>query len=220
MISTGNDVVALKAIDIARTQQRNFYTKIISASEEELFHQQAPGKIDLVHFVWLLWSIKESVYKFLQRITPELVFSPTRTVISQLKLPANLTAAFDGQTDGWDFDDDEVYKATVSFEGNTLYSRSIIGEEFILSVVNNEDNFEDTRWGIGRTDSAELSDQSEAVRVLLIDQLRKLFPGDHLQIDKTPQGYPILLRNGVETAIPVSLAHHDHYVAYSFVYGK
>ena len=36
MISAGNDIVALNAINITRTKQPRFYSKILSAAEIEL----------------------------------------------------------------------------------------------------------------------------------------------------------------------------------------
>jgi phosphopantetheinyl transferase (holo-ACP synthase) len=217
MISTGNDIVALKAINIARTKQPNFYKKILSVSEKELYDQQFSGKILLENFVWLLWSVKESAYKYLQRITPDLVFSPTRTIVSQITLPVNNTTI---KLEGCGFDDDHVYTALVTFGADTLYSCSIIDDEFIFSVVNHGDSFEDTSWGIKLIDSNEAEYQSKAVRAFLIDRLNILFPGDDLQIGKSTHGYPVILKGEVEIPVPVSLAHHDRYVAYSFQMNK
>ncbi len=54
MISTGNDIVALKAINVARTTQENFYKKILSGSEIILYHEHISERISLATFVWLL----------------------------------------------------------------------------------------------------------------------------------------------------------------------
>ncbi|MDB5022647.1 MAG: 4-phosphopantetheinyl transferase superfamily protein [Mucilaginibacter sp.] len=213
MISTGNDIVVLKAINIARTRQGNFYGKIISVSEKDLYDRQLAGRIPLENFVWLSWSIKESVYKYLQRITPELIFSPARIIISQILLPSDHRAT---GLEGRGFNDALVYKSAVTFGDHTLYSRSIISEEFIFSVVNHADHFEHTCWGIRLISSPEPAHQSEAARVFLTERLHTLFPADQLLISKSPHGYPVILKNGAQIPIPVSLAHHDHYVAYSF----
>jgi phosphopantetheinyl transferase (holo-ACP synthase) len=213
MISTGNDIVALKAINIARTKQHNFYKKIISVSEKDLYDRQLSGKMPLENFVWLLWSVKESVYKYLQRITPELIFSPAKIMVSQIGLPSGHTAT---KLEGRGFDEGTVYKSAVTFGDHLLYSRSIISEEFIFSVVNHTDNFEHTWWGIRLISSSKPGHQSKEVRVFLADRLNTLFPHNELLISKSPHGYPVILKNGAETPIPVSLAHHDHYVAYSF----
>jgi len=213
MISTGNDIVALKAINITRTKQQNFYSKIISDSEKSLYDQQFSESLPFEHFVWLLWSIKESVYKYLQRITPGIVFSPTRVIINQLEAPANNTiSVFEGR----DFNDKIVYKGVVEFGAHILYSRSIIAEDFIFSVVNHMDNFERVLWGIRPIDSDEPDRQSETVRTFAITMLNSLFPDAELQIGKNIHGIPVLLKNGIEIPVPISLAHHDHYVAYSF----
>jgi len=213
MISAGNDIVALKAINIARTKQQNFYSKIISDSEKSLYDQQFSGRLPFEHFVWLLWSVKESVYKYLQRIIPELVFSPTKIIINQLNAPTNdPTLVFEGR----DFNDNIVYKGVVEFGAHTLYSRSIITETFIFSVVNHTDNFERVLWGIRPINSAEPGRQSEGVREIALAMLNSLFPDAKLKIDKNLHGIPVLLKDGVEIPVPVSLAHHDHYVAYSF----
>jgi phosphopantetheinyl transferase (holo-ACP synthase) len=212
MISAGNDLVALKAINIARTKQKNFYRKIISDSEKDLYDSQLSDNLQLDVFVWLLWSVKESVYKYLQRITPELVFSPTRITIDQLVLPAD---NFVKQLEGRGFDDNSVYKGVTSFGNHTLYSRSLISEEFIFSVVNSTDNFEDVRWGIQWIGFSEPDNQSKAAREFLIKVLGALFPGNNLLVSKSPHGFPIILKDGVEIPLPVSLAHHGHYVGYS-----
>ena len=212
MISTGNDIIALKTINIARTKQKNFYRKIISASEKDLYDRQFSGRLPLDIFVWLLWSVKESAYKYLQRITPELVFSPTRIIIDQLALPVG---NFVGQLEGKGFDDDSVYKGVVSFGDHMLYSKSVINEEFIFSVVNCTDDFGHIRWGIQLIHSSEPDAQSKAVREFIIKALGPLFPDGDLLVDKSQYGYPIILKDGVEIPLPVSLAHHGHYVGYS-----
>jgi phosphopantetheinyl transferase (holo-ACP synthase) len=212
MISTGNDIIALKTINIARTKKENFYRKIISASEKDLYDRQFSDKLPLDVFVWLLWSVKESVYKYLQRITPGLVFSPTKIIINQLVLPAcNFVEQFEGRG----FNEDSVYKGVINFGEHTLYSRSLINEEFIFSVVNCTDDFGHIRWGIQLIHSSEPDAQSKAVREFLIKALGPLFPGSDLLVDKSPHGYPIILKDGVEIALPVSLAHHGLYVGYS-----
>jgi phosphopantetheinyl transferase (holo-ACP synthase) len=218
MISTGNDIVALKAINIARTKQFRFYSKIISFAEKELYDQLVADKIPFENFVWLLWSVKESAFKFLQRITSDLVFSPSKIIIKQLVLPVQqlVTRLEGGETEGCGFDDKTSYKCTIEFGANRLYSRSIISEELIVSVINHEDNFENTCWGLKAINSAAPAHQSKTVRSFLVNRLNGLFPDADLNISKSPSNYPILLNGSEEMAVPVSLAHHDHFVAYSF----
>lgn len=218
MTSTGNDIVALKAINVARTKQPNFYSKIISPEEKNLYDQKFAGKIPFKNYVWLLWSVKESAYKYLQRITPELVFSPTRILTTLLELPADQKSIkFDeNKAEGQGFDKGSVYKGIAGFGTDMLYFSSIVNGDFIFTVVNNVDDFNDTCWGIQLIDSAEPQDQSKAVRELLLNRLNSLFPGGKWQIEKSPHGYPVLLKDGFEMEMPVSLAHHEEWVGYVF----
>ena len=87
MISAGNDIVALNVIDIQRTQSPAFYAKFITPTEFELYN---PNEITLINFVWLLWSAKESAYKYLKRINSELIFAPIKIKVVSLDIVVSL----------------------------------------------------------------------------------------------------------------------------------
>ena len=57
MAGAGNDIVALKAIDVSRTKQSNFYSKIIVPAEKSLHDRTLSTVLPLELFVWLAWSI-------------------------------------------------------------------------------------------------------------------------------------------------------------------
>jgi phosphopantetheinyl transferase (holo-ACP synthase) len=213
MISTGNDIVALKAINVARTKQQNFYCKIITDSEKALYDEQFSDRLPFEQFVWLAWSIKESVFKYLQRINPDLIFSPSKISVSEL-----VATSVKGLShfEGRGFDVGAVYKSVANFNPYTLYSQSILTEDFIFSVVNHTNNFEKVLWGVKKIDSTDSDDQSKAVRTFALAMLNTLFPDSELEIDKNSHYCPIILKNGDEIPVPISLAHHDHWVAYSF----
>lgn len=213
MISTGNDIVALKAINVARTKQQNFYSKIITGTEKALYDEQFSDWLPFEQFVWLAWSVKESVFKHMQRINPELIFSPSKIKISQLTAPSDGSPSY---FQGRSFNNKSVYRGVVEYSPDTFYSRTIITDDFIFSVVSYADNFEQVVWGIKKIDSTDADDQSKAVRAFALAMLNTLFPGAELEIDKNNYSCPIILKNGVEISVPISLAHHDHWVAYSF----
>jgi len=202
MLGTGNDIVALAAIDIQRTRQVKFYSKILSAFEQHLCVENEL-QLPLENFVWLAWSVKESVYKFLQKSMPDLVFSPTKIIITKLD-------------PGLDFEGKVVYKGIVQYHSYTLYSRTIIDKDYIFSVVNFSDDFRQTSWGVKQIVSSEHAYQSSAVREFLLADLNKLFPGNNFTIDKSRHGWPFIMNDNKEIPLPVSLAHHHCYVAYSF----
>lgn len=222
MKSAGNDIVALSTIDKQRTNHIRFYSKILSVSEQALYLRQEPGKMPFEKFVWLLWSIKESAYKYLKRKIPSLVFSPTKIVIRQMDTPSCRTITGFGHTQ-WenkaDDPDGEFYKGVIAWESGILYFRSKIHTELISTVVNDDEDFEDTWWGIRSIDHAAYDHQSKAVRAFVLDRINFILPGGnhHLRIGKSPLGCPVVLKGTDEMDIPVSLAHHDRFIAYSFL---
>jgi hypothetical protein len=199
--STGNDIVALIATDKERTSRSRFYSRILSAEEQTLYRQQwSPEELPFDHYVWLMWSIKESVYKYSSRIDREPVFSPLKIPVHRLDPPSG----------------DEFYKGITGYGPGTLYSRSIIRDGAIVTAVSGDEDFEDTRWGFTVIGSSNYADQSMAVRTLALNKLQAVFPRRGLRIEKACSGFPVLLEGKTPLDIPLSLAHHDRYVAYSF----
>jgi phosphopantetheinyl transferase (holo-ACP synthase) len=204
MSSTGNDIVALAAVDRPLTHHNRFTSKILSETERSLYDRQPPAGMLFENFVWLLWSVKESVYKYLKRTEPGLVFSPTRIVIQKLDAPTG----------------DGLYKGKALFGPHSLYFQSNLQPEFIASVVGDEENFDNIAWGIRSIDYSDYHHQSGAVRTFALDHLHSLVSGigarEDLRIEKNRQGCPILYRGSEEIKIPLSLAHHGHFISWSF----
>src|ERR1035441_10308452 len=102
-------------------------------------------------FVWLLWSVKESVYKYLKRIVPGLVFSPTKIFIHGIDPPYRQALKSFGGIQ-WENNksesSEELFKGVIICGSDIFYSRSKIHDELISTVVSNDKNFENTIWGI------------------------------------------------------------------------
>lgn len=224
MKSAGNDIVALKAINRQRTNHFRFYSKILSVSEQSLYYRHGFAEMPFEKFVWLLWSIKESVYKFLKRAVPGLVFSPAKIIIQGIDPPYRRTITRFGGIQ-WENKNNEsckeFYKGVIVFGSDIFYYRSKIHDELIATVVSNDENFENIWWGVKSIDHAAYDNQSKAVRAFILNRLNSILPGgnDDLRIGKCPLGYPVVLKRAKEMNIPVSLAHHDHFIAYSFLLG-
>ncbi len=220
MRSAGNDIVALKTISTKRTGNKRFYSKILSDTELELYHQQAFGEMPFENFVWLLWSVKESMYKFLKRSIPHLFFCPSKFIVQHIHFPHYVSGIkFTGnQLENTDLCDEDFCRSIIFFENNIFYSRSVIQDEFISTVVNDSENFSKICWGLKSIDDASYENQSKEVRVFILNKLNYFFPNDNLRIEKHPAGYPLLLQEEKEINIPVSLSHHDHFIAYSFIF--
>ncbi len=217
MISTGNDIVSLDAIDRQRTIQPRFYSKILVPSEQALYPLQGSSGLPFEHFVWLLWSIKESAYKYRQRLEPGLVFSPTKMVVRQLDSPDRASGTIDAFSP--DASGAAFYQAIVHSDPGIFYSRSTVTLPIIFPPSSARMQRFGSVWsGVAAIDGAGYAGQSASVRVLLLEKLRSLLScdGDELRVEKSPRGCPLVFRGEKEMSIPVSLAHHGRYVAYSF----
>jgi phosphopantetheinyl transferase (holo-ACP synthase) len=198
MISTGNDIVALGSINKQRTCEPRFYSKILSASEQALYQKPEFTALPFEHYVWLLWSVKESTFKYLKRNDHQLVFSPVRiNVISINTLP------------------DQHYSGEVCFNADKLFFNSVITSDWISTVVNDTVDFDDVYNKVHLIENSDYHYQSAAVREFALNKLNKFLPGE-LKLEKNVSGYPILIKDNEHIDIPVSLAHDGHYVSYSF----
>lgn len=218
MISTGNDIVALSAINAARTNQHKFYSKILSDSETPLYHELSLAGIPFENFVWLLWSIKESAYKFLQRHNAGLVFTPVKFVVEELRLPpayavekSNAIAA-----EGTGFNGYPALTGIVAFGEVKLRSCSLLYDKLISTVINNTDDFENICWGLKTISDIGNENQSKEVRQFLIERLKRLYGDVDFRVDKNEDGCPILFKGHDIDHIPISLSHHENLIAYSF----
>jgi phosphopantetheinyl transferase (holo-ACP synthase) len=214
MISAGNDIVALNRVNKQRASQPRFYSKILSASEQELYLQPEFKQIPFENYLWMLWSVKESAYKYLKRTEHDLVFSPTRIIITSIDIPLNQLNSPDDKEWESTVCNDEFYTGKVAYGSNSLHFRSKITSGWIATVVNDSDNFDNVCWGIRSIDDSGYDHQSKAARALLLTKLSTLFPGD-LKVEKSIIGYPVILRDMENMNIPVSLAHDGRFVAYS-----
>jgi phosphopantetheinyl transferase (holo-ACP synthase) len=213
--SAGNDIVALNAIDIQRTISPAFYSKFIIPEELELYGQPQFAAVPFQNFVWLLWSVKESAYKYLQRHQADLIFSPAKFNIQNVTVPKEKIIT---QTAVWESDtvDEQFYTGEVTFGTYQLYFRSKCTPQFIASVANHDPGFDNVYWGVNTIELPDHENQSKQVREFLLTKLISVLSTDDLYIGKSLSGYPIVIHGEKQSGVLVSLAHHDRFVAYSF----
>ncbi|WP_366184291.1 4'-phosphopantetheinyl transferase superfamily protein [Flavobacterium ovatum] len=118
----GNDVVDLV---LAKTEsdwkRKGFLDKLYTASEQTLI-QNAANQDEMV---WLLWSIKESVYKANQRIYYNQGFYPIKIKIQSLELEHG------------------EYQSIIELFGIPFYGKSRIVDQIIRTVaVQQKSDFE------------------------------------------------------------------------------
>lgn len=197
MISIGNDIVSLALVNKERTRLPQFYHKILNAPEIEL-HSQC--SLPFEQYVWLLWSIKEAVYKCAQRHNTALLFLPKKITVQQVEQIAG------------------EFTSTASLDGNIFYGKSYVNNAAIHSIVSNHEHYyTGMYWGEQFIDEDSSENQSLQVRALALSKLSSIYKGTSLHITKTVAGCPVLLVDGAVTSLPISFSHHGNYVAYSFL---
>jgi len=213
MLSTGNDIVDLRLTDTDRTNQSRFFSKILSPSEQ----QSAPPDLPFEKYVWLLWTIKESAYKYFKRLIPDLAFSPPRIVIDQLNFPG-IVFNFSSQNEFCEKDipQNTFYFGKASLVHGSVFFRSIITEELIATVVDADPDFTKTHWGIKVCEDPDAENLSAEVRAFSLKRLNSILSTANLRFEKSEIGYPILLNQNEELIDAVSFAHHGRFVAYCF----
>ena len=212
MQSAGNDIVDLQLIDVDRTNQSRFFSKILSLTEQA----EAPVNLPFEHYVWMLWTVKESAYKYFKRLIPELVFSPAKINISRLSPPTTVLQTNTGQLCETGINATNCFTGIAESGAGTVFFRSIITPQFIATIVNNEAGFANVYWGIRQTQLLNANQQSIAVRELAGPSIQAVLGCNDLYFEKSKAGYPVLFCNRQPTGVPVSFAHHGCFVSYSF----
>ena len=200
MISIGNDIVALDTINAGRTRTTACYSKILTQPEIALYASTGLSSLPFEYFVWLIWSVKESVYKCAKRNNPHYSFSLKMINITTIQPLGK------GR-----------YQSTITFDSTLFYATSTLRPAFIRTQATNIAHPPNIKWGVKNIGSTEYSSQSAAVRQLLLDRLQHLFPNDHLHIEKAPAGFPILIKNGTPMSMPISFSHHHNLVYFAMI---
>lgn len=215
MISIGNDIIALQLTNSERTPLKRFYSKILIAEEVELYKHQISTAITFEHFVWLAWSVKESVYKFYKRYNQQTLFSPIKIAIRVIQKPAEQNVFnFYKQVEKISLKKEDCYCCEINFNSINFYTRSFINNDLIFTVANNSNCFENIHWGIKYIDDDNYLDQSKQVRAFTLKKLNKVFSTADLNIEKAAAGYPIITQ---QKSIPLSFSHHGNFVSYAFI---
>jgi phosphopantetheine--protein transferase-like protein len=107
----GNDVVDLVlAQKESNWKRKGFLNKLFTTFEQDLI-QKAPNQDEMV---WMLWSIKESVYKAYQRINYNEGFYPIKIEIIEIN---------------------DQNESVVQLFGTLFYGKTIVENDFIKTVV-------------------------------------------------------------------------------------
>ncbi len=197
--STGNDIVALAATDPDSNLPLPVLFPDRFTGRIFLIRRVESRRIILSDIVWLLWSIKESAYKYVSRADRALRFAPLKIPVTRLTQR------------------EIFYEGMIGCGHSMFYSRSFIDPgETIMTVVSGQEDFGDVRWGMRRIGDPNHAMQSALVRKFALQSLSTVLAGASLRIVKAPDGPPELWDGDRPVDIPVSLAHHGHLGRWSY----
>ena len=216
MISIGNDIIDLSAVDGQRSIDFKFFSKFITASEQALCNSFSEY-LSMNNGVWLLWSIKEAVYKCCKRSQPDLIFSPINIVVRYINIPdVPFIIRNENSTIEIPNDTTRLYTGEVITGYEQFRFRSTIQPGFISTIVDRDANFEKVYWGVSTIFSTDQVSQSGLVRHFALSKLQELYANDKFTIIKSSSGCPIIFNGNIESKILLSLAHHNRFVSYCF----
>jgi phosphopantetheinyl transferase (holo-ACP synthase) len=197
--SAGNDIIDLNLIDRNRSLLSRFYTKILSAAEIETHHQQYIT-LDFPIYLWLLWSVKESAYKYCKRLDNDLIFSPVKIKVDVLSISQSSQSYNTFNCSG------KCY-----LNSQAIYFRSEITAEYIHTVVDVNDTFSNVHFNNEQVSNEQ--QLSYAVRQLLVHDINQTMPVESWAIKKDWFHVPVLTLN--QHKFPVSFSHHGKCIAYA-----
>lgn len=179
----GNDIIDLNLAKFQSNWERpGFLQKIFSEDEQGLILAAENKEL----LVWLLWSMKETAYKALQRkknFNP--FYNPKLFICKRVEINA------------------EKARGEVSFKNHSLEIKSLLFSDIIHTCTTN-------------TGCSLISQNNNSRLKLLQKVAAHFnLPLESLNIIKNKQGVPFLTYRGDFLQIPFSLSHHGNYSAYA-----
>ncbi|SFD27512.1 4'-phosphopantetheinyl transferase family protein [Spirosoma endophyticum] len=193
----GNDIVDLaQAKQESNWRRAGFLDKVFTAHEQQLIHSAN----DPDCMVWLLWSMKESAYKLVNRQTGKRVFAPQK-LVCHLESTGSETAV-----------------GTV-FQERTYYTKSVITNQYVATVAFTVADSQPIDQFIIPFSNTTYQTQHTVIRATIKQQCaaRLSVSESTICIYKNESCVPIVLvkdRLGSQLKLPLSISHHGHYGAY------
>ena len=188
----GNDIVDLK---LARKQthpaESRWINKVFTEDEIEVINKSE----DPFLTKWLLWAMKEAVYK-----------ATTRENFQHFVAPHDLRCGFD---------DASLHNPIVTYKGNVFPITFHNNNEYVYTSITNI--YKSPRIeNVITVSGTDYVTQRKSVRTALFTHYHEKYntPEEHLKIIKNQNGVPCLKDSLKNLIFPISLAHHGHYAAY------
>lgn len=194
----GNDIVDRKQAERdSNWQRKGFLEKLFTPTEQQFIY----AATDPALLVWLLWSMKESVYKLVNRQSGMRVFNPAKIACTLLNL-----SVCNAEATVWCGNE---YQVKSQFTTNYIASLAFMPEKPPVEQQHQIIVF----------DSCDYYHQSTAIRVDIIRSCAKKLsiPPEKISVSKNPKGIPVIvLHNTCQPIVTpsVSLSHHGYFGAY------
>lgn len=197
----GNDIVDMNdERNFNRSSQQRFLNKLFTASEQKLIASSDMPD----HMVWILWSIKESAYKVINKYTGERSYAPLSYEVKMKEVNV-LNTAF--------------LESTVAVSDTILFARTFVTENFIYSNASTSLSLlNSVKWKIEERSVMNPEQQSIAIR-----EFAKKHIAEHtginisgIFISKDNAGVPLVyIDNKISGEVSLSLTHDGNYSAYA-----
>lgn len=189
----GNDIVDLSISHVGESPRRERYLKKIF-TDEEISIIESLGNED--HWIWLLWSIKESVYKIISRKEKRIRYAP-KTI----------------QCRGVNIAVKNSYESIIEYEGIQFSAFSEVKPEYIHSIAV-ESGFERYPLESEIFDIPKDVNEKDFVNNEILSALeKKLEITTNLSIQRDVDRVPHLYNENQEIGY-LSISHHGGYGAF------
>lgn len=188
----GNDIVDLQwAREQVHSAESRWLNKVFV--REEIYAIESSDEPFLIK--WLLWSMKETVFKMVKREDYKLLFAPHH-LVCQIENPSS-------------------GKAVVNYNSQSYLIHFKTNGAFVYSSVANKLNRKRIEKII-QLPAADYMTQSESVRRELLRHYARQMktPLESLKVIKDKNGLPSLQDELHACTFPVSITHHGYYAAY------
>lgn len=194
----GNDIVDLVFAKMeSNWRRRGYVDKIFTQSEQMLIEQSS----DADTMVWILWSIKESVYKAIVRTSQKRFYQPKLMEVLSLSEVESKIA----------------YKAIVNFQGQQYQATANVKNDYVHTVACvDQRDLSDIEVVVCKNYIDDQIQQSSVLKLKIIAHIAQQLQlkANQITMLKDASGVPVIHVEGRSVPLLVSLSHHGRYGAY------
>lgn len=178
----GNDIIDLNRANAeSNWRRKGYFKKVFTLFEQELIKNSSHPDL----LVWILWSIKESVYKAHFRITQIWEFAPVKIEIKDINFTKQSAIG------------------EVQYRNDKFFINTLIAGNFVHSIALTDN------LNLAEMQILTIKTKSRDYDVILRD--RKII-NKAQSVIKTSDGIPNIVTDGEALKHPMSISHHGDYL--------